>query len=151
MMQRVNHSRPGQALVEFALVVPILLLLVFGIIEFARAWQTYQTLTDAAREGARRSVVIPVTPTLTAAQSAAHHQSVVDSVRVSLSRATLDPNQATITASVPAGELFPGQPNTPVTVRIEYRFQFIVIGRLIGWTTGQDRITFSTSSVMRKE
>jgi Flp pilus assembly protein TadG len=151
MIRNSNPLRSGQALVEFALVVPILLLLVFGIIEFARAWQTYQTLTDAAREGARRSVVIPVPPTLTAAQSAAHHQSVIDSVRVSLSRATLDPNKATITTSVPAGELFPGHTNSPVTVRIEYQFDFIVIGRLIGWATGQDRITFTTSSVMRKE
>jgi len=47
----------GQALVEFALIVPLFLLLVFGVWEFGRAWQVYQTLTDAAREGGRAAVV----------------------------------------------------------------------------------------------
>jgi Flp pilus assembly protein TadG len=150
MIQRVKHSRPGQALVEFALVVPILLLLVFGIIEFARAWQTYQTLTDAAREGARRAVVRTASSANTA-EAAAAMQEVADSVKASLRRASLDPGRATVNPSVPAGEFFPGSTGIPVTVQIDYQFQFIVIGRLIGWTTGQDRITFSTSSVMRKE
>jgi Flp pilus assembly protein TadG len=39
--------------VEFALVLPILLLLVFGVIDFGRLYFTQITLTDAAREGAR--------------------------------------------------------------------------------------------------
>ena len=47
----------GQALVEFALVVPIFLFLLLGIVEFARAWNIYEVLTDAAREGARNAVV----------------------------------------------------------------------------------------------
>ena len=40
----------GQAIVELALVLPILLLLVVGIIEFARAWNVHEALTDATRE-----------------------------------------------------------------------------------------------------
>ena len=43
----------GAAAVEFALVVPLLLLLVFGIIDFSRAYNTRVTLTEAAAEGAR--------------------------------------------------------------------------------------------------
>jgi Flp pilus assembly protein TadG len=43
----------GAAAVEFALVLPILLLLLFGIIDFGRLYFTQITLTDAAREGAR--------------------------------------------------------------------------------------------------
>lgn len=53
---KVSDSR-GQALVEFALILPVFLLLVVGMLEFARAWNTYQVMVDAAREGARRAVL----------------------------------------------------------------------------------------------
>ena len=43
----------GAAIVEFALVVPILFLLVWGIISFSRAYQRLNALTSALREGAR--------------------------------------------------------------------------------------------------
>jgi Flp pilus assembly protein TadG len=49
--------RRGQALVEFALILPAILLLVVGMLEFARAWNLHQVMTDAAREGARRAVL----------------------------------------------------------------------------------------------
>lgn len=47
----------GQGLVEFALVVPILLLLVLGLVELGRAWMTRNVMTGAAREAARIYVV----------------------------------------------------------------------------------------------
>ena len=43
----------GTSAVEFALVVPVLLLLVFGIAEFGRAYNTQSVLSGAAREGVR--------------------------------------------------------------------------------------------------
>jgi Flp pilus assembly protein TadG len=43
----------GAAAVEFALVVPVLVLMLLGIIEFSKAFQVKATLADAAREGAR--------------------------------------------------------------------------------------------------
>lgn len=43
----------GAAAVEFAILLPLLLLLLFGIIDFGRALFTQVTLTQAAREGAR--------------------------------------------------------------------------------------------------
>jgi TadE-like protein len=54
---RRRLNRKGQALVEFALVLPLVLLLVVGMLEFARAWNLHQTMTDAVREGARRAVL----------------------------------------------------------------------------------------------
>ena len=48
--------RDGQALVEFALVVPVLILLLFGILDFGRAIYAYNTIADAARDGARVAV-----------------------------------------------------------------------------------------------
>ena len=51
--------RPGQrsqALIEFALVSPVLLLLTFGVVDVGRAVFYYDTLNHAAREGARAAV-----------------------------------------------------------------------------------------------
>ena len=56
MRRRTARNAPrdrGAAAVEFALLLPLLLLLVFGIIDFGRALNAQITLTQAAREGAR--------------------------------------------------------------------------------------------------
>jgi hypothetical protein len=52
----VKQAQRSQALIEFALVSPVLLLLVFGIIDIGRAVFYYDTLNHAAREGARAAV-----------------------------------------------------------------------------------------------
>lgn len=49
-------ARRGQTLVEFALTLPILLMLMFGVIEFARIFQAWITLQNAARTAARYAV-----------------------------------------------------------------------------------------------
>jgi len=54
---RKNARRKGQALVEFALIVPILVMLVMGIVEFGRIFMTQQAVTNASREGARTGVL----------------------------------------------------------------------------------------------
>lgn len=52
------RSRPsGQALVEFALVLPILLLILMGIFDFGRAIFAYNEISNAAREGVRKAIV----------------------------------------------------------------------------------------------
>ena len=53
----------GAALIETALTLPILLLVSVGIFEFGRAYQTWQVLTNAAREGARVAVLMGTTET----------------------------------------------------------------------------------------
>lgn len=50
---RRREDQRGAALVEFALVLPILILFVFGIVEFGRAYSARIQLTSAVREGAR--------------------------------------------------------------------------------------------------
>ena len=49
----------GQGLLEFALVISLLLLLVFGIIDFARVFFGYATMSNGVREGARYAIVHP--------------------------------------------------------------------------------------------
>jgi Flp pilus assembly protein TadG len=47
----------GQTMTEFALVLPILVVFLFGIIQFGIAFNNYVTITDAARAGARKAAV----------------------------------------------------------------------------------------------
>ena len=47
----------GQALVEFALVLPIIVLLIFGLVDVGRAVFTYNTLSQSARQAARIAIV----------------------------------------------------------------------------------------------
>jgi hypothetical protein len=56
ILRRGRQSR-GQAIAEFALIAPIFLLLLFGIIEFGRYVYLAQILNNAAREGARYAIV----------------------------------------------------------------------------------------------
>lgn len=55
----LNRQSKGQALVEMAIILPLLLLLVLGVFEFGRAMYIKNTLTHAARAGARAAVVTP--------------------------------------------------------------------------------------------
>ncbi|MDP4092184.1 MAG: TadE/TadG family type IV pilus assembly protein [Bacillota bacterium] len=50
-------SQKGQSLVEMALILPILLILVMGIIDFGLLFGNYMTIDNASREGARNAVV----------------------------------------------------------------------------------------------
>ena len=64
-------SERAAALVEFAIVLPILLLIVFGIVDFGRALYTANNLTSAVREGARlASTQISPDPTVAASKTA---------------------------------------------------------------------------------
>lgn len=55
-MRRTERER-GQALVEFALVLPLFLLLLLGIVQFGSVFRDYIALTDATRVGARQAAV----------------------------------------------------------------------------------------------
>jgi Flp pilus assembly protein TadG len=55
-MERGRNER-GQTAVEFALVAPLLVILLLAIIQFGIAFHNYVTITDAARAGARKAIV----------------------------------------------------------------------------------------------
>ena len=103
----------GAAAVEFALMLPVLLLIVFGIIDFGRALNAQITITQAAREGARLDAlnqpnVIPRT------QAAATGLSGVG---------------VTIVSACPPGS----GPTANATVKVTYTFNFVTpIGAIAG-------------------
>lgn len=67
-MRGFRRENRAAAMVEFAIVAPILFVLVFGIIDFGRVFFLYNNLTNAAREGARRGAVM--TPDVAATTTA---------------------------------------------------------------------------------
>ena len=54
---RTSRRKRGMAMVEFVIILPILLMIVFAIVEFGVLFGRWQTLSNAAREGARTAVV----------------------------------------------------------------------------------------------
>jgi Flp pilus assembly protein TadG len=130
-----RKGRRGQAMVEFALILPILLLLVIGIVEFGRAWNISQTLTDAAREGARRSVLFD--PSIT-------EQTVRNTISNALTAGGVDPTKAQVDIVDQGSGL-----DSKVTITYPYRFVFF--GPLMDWTVGQSTINLTTSFTMRNE
>jgi Flp pilus assembly protein TadG len=54
---KTRKNEQGQTMTELALVLPILVVLLFGIIQFGITFNNYVTLTDAVRAGARKAAV----------------------------------------------------------------------------------------------
>jgi Flp pilus assembly protein TadG len=132
------RNERGQALVEFAIVLPMLLLLLLGIVDFARAWNVYEVLTDAAREGARIAVVDH--------QPAITEQDVRDAIVAAGQRAAIgiDPADITITG-------FDAGRGTRATVRIEYDHELKWVGALLGLISGERTLSLTSEFAMRNE
>jgi len=136
-LRRGTGRRRGQAAVEFALVLPLLLVMLVGIIEFGRAWNEHQVITDAAREAARKAAIFDESITA---------DSITNTAEAALAAAGIDPSTATITLTN-----WDGPGNTPVTVAIDLPYQFTFFGPLVAWSTGQSNIVLKTSFSMRNE
>lgn len=106
-----HRDERGAAAVEFALVVPLLLLLVLGIAEFGRAYNISSTLAGAAREGARTMALENST---SAARSAA--QGAATGLGLSASQITVTPSSCPTSST---------GSTTLVTVRITYPMTFV--------------------------
>jgi Flp pilus assembly protein TadG len=63
-VQRIRSSSRGQALAEFALAFPVVVLIIIGVFDVGRAVFTYNAITNAAREGARLAIVNQDVPTI---------------------------------------------------------------------------------------
>jgi Flp pilus assembly pilin Flp len=129
----------GAAAVEFGLLLPVLTLLVFGTIEFGRAWNVRQTLTDAAREGARVAAVnngIMAQATL--------DPLVRETIRQAAARAGLETASPPLMINLVG---IAGGANLPATVAIEYRYT-----PLFGtWFFQTTTVPIRTRTVMRNE
>ena len=134
--RRSDDPRAGQALVEFALVAPILLLLLLGIVDFARAWNVYEVLTDAAREGAREAVV----------DNGRTEAEVRQIIVSAAARAGIEVTDADIQIT----GMGSGRGN-PTTVRIEHVYPLRFVGALVSLAQGSNELVLATEFAMRNE
>ena len=82
-MTPVTKQEKGQSLIEFALLLPIFLLILVGIAEFGRGWMTKNILTGAAREGARVAAV-QLDPAASSSQGTLAARGVLNSAGISV-------------------------------------------------------------------
>src|SRR4051794_18662452 len=103
-MRKRLRSESGASAVEFALLLPVLMMILFGIIEFGMALYRQAILTNASREGARLGIVLSVPPITTAMINAA--------IDTYLTSAGITPG--TVSRTIVAG----GVTGTPVSVAL---------------------------------
>jgi Flp pilus assembly protein TadG len=129
-----SRRERGQALLEFALVVPIFLVLVFGIVDFGWALKTWITVTNSAREGARFGAVgwAPGTYPTNCNESAADDITVVGRTCSTLAADLADLRSVSATYEEHNG--VPGvQTGDSVVVSMTYKYDFITpLGSFIG-------------------
>jgi Flp pilus assembly protein TadG len=138
-------SERGQALLETALTMPLLLLVVVGIFEFGRAYQTWQVVTNAAREGAR----VAVLPYGAAGAASTRVMAYLESGQIA------SPSSASVAVTTEAIDIGGGATAQASRVTVAYPFTFMVlqpIAQLVvrGATTGAP-LTMTASAVMRNE
>src|SRR5262249_34614720 len=128
------RSESGASAVEFALLLPVLMMILFGIIEFGFALYQQAVLTNASREGARLGIV-QATPAITTAQINA-------AIDTYLTPAGINP--ANVSRAIVAG----GVTGTPVSVSLTLPYNFIVLSSL---TSLAPQINLTAYTVMRHE
>jgi Flp pilus assembly protein TadG len=141
---RLESGRRGQALVEFVLIAPILLLIIFGLVDFARAWSAHHVIADAAREGARMLVVFDVTIGTAEAEATINNR---------LATARLDPANANI-EFLRNGASHTGsttERGDDITVTVDYLYDFWILGPFMNWATGDRQVNLVSTITMRSE
>jgi hypothetical protein len=141
MRIRLINNERGAALIETAITIPIILLLSIAVFEFGRAYQTWQVLTNAAREGARVSVLAGTTD-----------DQVREAVRTYMTSGRL-PNAATAPIALNRNTPLGGRSGSEII--INYPFEFIVLNPVVRLvvpdaTTGAP-LTMSAVAIMRNE
>lgn len=134
--RREGEGERGQAIVEFALVLPLFLVLLFALVDFGRGYQAWLQVTNAAREGARVGAV---------RGSASEIES-----RVRAAAGSLDQGRLSVSTSNAQGA-----PGGSVVVRVSYAFSFITplsgsLNLLSGGTISTSA-TLSSTADMRLE
>ena len=143
-MRRWRSNR-GVALVESALVLPLVLLLSVSVFEFGRAFQSWMVLTNASREGARLAAMPSGNPTDAEGRVRQYMQSGQLSGHAS----------APVSVDRSATIMVNGVPESASLVAIDYPFNFIMlqpVAQLVvaGSLTGAP-LTIHAESVMRNE
>lgn len=102
------RDKRGQALVELALVLPLLIILLMGTMEFGRIFHSYLLITNASREGARAGII-----SQTDSEIMSKVKDVAATLNLTDAQITITPNQSARTRGV------------PLTVKVDYSVNLI--------------------------
>jgi Flp pilus assembly protein TadG len=152
-------SQKGVAAVEFALVLPLLVLLIFGIIEFSLLMFNKQVITNASREGARAGIVAG-TPRLpySGGTPCASPTSSIDAVvkcyskdhLITFASSNLPPTTTVEPTTYNSNALF----GTDLKVTVQYNYEFLVLpGIIVGLFNGGmgNTLMIQATTVMKLE
>ena len=132
-----QRGEKGQALVEFALLVPIFLLLLFAIVDFGMGFHSWITVTNSAREGARLGAV------------AATEEQIIDRVHDTATLINEDTNMDVLVTNAQ------GLPGESVVVQVDYDYDLITpLASLVAFLSGDiigPTLTLSSTAEMRLE
>ncbi|MHB0976559.1 MAG: TadE/TadG family type IV pilus assembly protein [Candidatus Aquicultorales bacterium] len=144
--KQINGDESGASAVEFAVVLPVLVVLVFGILYFGLIFNNYLVLTHAAREGVRQA-------SLQRSEGAGNGLNVENAIRATAD--TLDADAIDITIDPyddrPSGE------SVTVTLRYPVQVGVPVISNIFDaaapalWNPATDTLTLETTAKMRVE
>jgi Flp pilus assembly protein TadG len=135
--ERIHRREQGTSMVEMVFVTPLLMMLMFGIAEFGVAFGQWQTLSNAAREGARAGIVFRVP-----CNAGAVHTDIVTAVTIAAASMGISaPN-----VSTDGGECAGSGTSLEVNATVPYTFQV-----LPGLSGVPANITLVAKSVMRNE
>lgn len=131
-----RHTDAGQSLVEFAMVLPFFLVLLFALVDFGRAFYTWLNVTNAAREGARAAAV--------QLDSTAIDARIYDSVCKSYpTDCSLDTAKMTVTKTNVQGAR-----GSSATVDISYAFSYVTpLGGMLALLPGSAGATLATPAI----
>ena len=140
LIRRLRKTDAGSEVIEMAIVLPLLLMLVFGIVEFGFLFQRYVFLTNVAAEGARVASLPGYNEADVKARVAAY----------ALASGITGVNASSIAAPIsgPGGTTWPG---SKVTVTYTYNYQFIgPLVKIIGGTWAAN-VALTSSSTVRHQ
>lgn len=144
-------STDGVALVEFALVVPVLLLLLVGILDTGRAVNAYVTISNASREGARYAALNPTAaPSAIKSSAVLPHAQQLDAAGISVSVTYSNANVTSTACPVPTTTAPPAGSPAPTTipVRVDVTYPWSAATFFIGQFFGGGSRTFCASSTV---
>ena len=146
--KRKEKGEKGQALVEFALLVPIFLILLFAIVDFGMGFHSWITVTNSAREGARIGAVQASTAEIEAR------------VKATSDLINEDANMTVTVGCGPSSDppptgTCPSQPGESVVVRVDYDYDLITpLASLVAFLSGDTigpTLTLTSTAEMRLE
>lgn len=143
IIKKMKNTEDGVAAVEFAIVLPILLLLLFGIIEFSVIFYNKAMITNASREGARAGIVYDWDED----SSGLTHQEIETVVMNYLGDNLINfggESNAEVTTSGIGGSA-----GDPLEVNVTYRYDYLILPGFVESLAGG--LNLSARTVMRIE